>query len=56
MLYEIHISNRGDAQADVTYQFRFTTMVRNPNTFLYNTGPITLDQRHRPGTARSSTR
>ncbi|EAP98943.1 hypothetical protein JNB_02205 [Janibacter sp. HTCC2649] len=40
VLYEIHISNRGDARADVTYQFRFTTTVRNDNTFLYNTGPI----------------
>jgi hypothetical protein len=41
VLYEIHVSNRGDAQADVTYQFRFHTIIRNPNTFLYNTGPIT---------------
>ncbi len=40
VLYEIHVSNRGDAHADVTYQFRFTTKVRNDNTFLYNTGPI----------------
>jgi hypothetical protein len=40
VLYEIKISNRGDAKADVVYQFRFTTQVRNPNTFLYNTGPI----------------
>src|SRR5680860_508182 len=41
VLYEIHVSNRGDARADVTYQFRFHTEIRNPNTFLYNTGPIT---------------
>jgi hypothetical protein len=41
VLYEIHISNRGDAQADVTYQFRFDTKIRNNNTFLYNTGQIT---------------
>lgn len=40
VLYEIHVSNGGTAQADITYQFRFTTQVRNPNTFLYNTGPI----------------
>lgn len=40
-LYEIHIDNTGDAIEDITYQFRFTTTVRNPNTFLYNTGPIT---------------
>ena len=41
VLYEIHISNGGDAKADVTYQFRFPTKIRNPKTFLYNTGPIT---------------
>ncbi|SDO62757.1 protein of unknown function [Pedococcus dokdonensis] len=40
VLYEIHVSNRGDARADVTYQFRFATTVRNDSTFLYNTGPI----------------
>jgi hypothetical protein len=40
VLYEIHVSNRGDAVADVTYQFRFSTQVRNRTTFLYNTGPI----------------
>ena len=41
VLYEIHIDNNGDAKADITYQFRFNTQTRNPNTFLYNTGPIT---------------
>src|SRR5579872_829450 len=41
VLYEIHIDNDGDALADVTFQFRFQTVVHNPNTFLYNTGPIT---------------
>ena len=41
VLYEIHVSNAGDAKADVTYQFRFQTKIRNPKTFLYNTGPIT---------------
>src|ERR1700749_5086802 len=40
VLYEIHVDNNGDGRADVTYQFRFTTEVRNENTFLYNTGPI----------------
>lgn len=40
-LYEIHIDNNGDAVEDITYQFRFTTSQRHPNTFLYNTGPIT---------------
>src|ERR1700748_2090404 len=41
VLYEIHISNSGTARPDITYQFRFRTEVRNENTFLYNTGPIT---------------
>lgn len=40
VLYEFKIDNNGDAVEDVTYQFRFTTQLRNPNTFLYNTGPI----------------
>jgi Domain of unknown function (DUF4331) len=40
VLYQIYVDNDGDAEPDVTYQFRFTTRVRNPNTFLYNTGPI----------------
>jgi Domain of unknown function (DUF4331) len=40
VLYEIHIDNNGDGWADVTYQFRFTSQITNPNTFLYNTGPI----------------
>lgn len=41
VLYEIHVSNRGSAQSDVTYQFRFHTEIRSATTFLYNTGPIT---------------
>lgn len=40
VLYEIHINNSGDASPDVTYQFRFTTEVADPDTFLYNVGPI----------------
>jgi hypothetical protein len=40
VLYEIHISNSGDARADITYSFRFHTVVFNKNTFLYNTGQI----------------
>ena len=40
VLYEIHVDNDGDALEDLTYQFRFKTGLRNPNTFLYNTGPI----------------
>jgi Domain of unknown function (DUF4331) len=38
--YEIHIDNNGDGQPDVTYRFQFQTQLRNPGTFLYNTGPI----------------
>jgi hypothetical protein len=41
VLYEIMVDNNGDAVEDVTFQFRFRTEVRNPDTFLYNTGPIT---------------
>lgn len=40
VLYEIHVSNAGTSEADVTFQFRFRTEIRNPDTFLYNTGPI----------------
>ena len=41
VLYEIHVDNNGDAEEEITYQFRFHTETRNPDTFLYNTGPIT---------------
>ena len=41
VLYEIHVDNTGDAQPDITYQFRFQTVLGDPDTFLYNTGPIT---------------
>src|SRR5579885_652849 len=40
VLYEILIDNDADGSEEITYQFRFTTQVANPNTFLYNTGPI----------------
>jgi hypothetical protein len=40
VLYEIHIDNSGDGHADITYQFRFETRLRDKETFLYNTGPI----------------
>jgi hypothetical protein len=41
VLYEIHVDNNGDAEPDVTYQFRFRTELADRDTFLYNTGPIT---------------
>lgn len=40
VLYEIHVANSGKGKPDVTYQFKFRTEIRNPKTFLYNTGPI----------------
>ena len=40
VLYEIKIDNTGDGKDDLGYQFSFSTKTRNPNTFLYNTGPI----------------
>jgi hypothetical protein len=39
--YDINVDTDGDGYADITYRFSFTTQLRNPNTFLYNTGPIT---------------
>ena len=40
VLYQLHIDNDGDGVANVKYLFEFFTEVRNPGTFLYNTGPI----------------
>jgi hypothetical protein len=40
VLYEIKIDNNGDGAPEIIYEFRFNTVVKNPNTFLYNTGPI----------------
>ena len=39
--YDINISNDGGTNADITYRWTFTTHFRNPDTFLYNTGPVT---------------
>jgi hypothetical protein len=39
--YEINIDNNGNAIDNIVYEFRFTSDVRDPKTFLYNTGPIT---------------
>ncbi|WP_375486758.1 DUF4331 domain-containing protein [uncultured Jatrophihabitans sp.] len=47
VLYEIHVDNNGDAKADITYQFRFTTETTIADTFLYNVGPIeSLDSKN----------
>jgi hypothetical protein len=40
VLYQLKVSNDGDPAAEIVYNFRFTTQTRNPDTFLYNTGPI----------------
>ncbi|MET0145361.1 MAG: DUF4331 domain-containing protein [Ilumatobacteraceae bacterium] len=40
VLYEINVDNDGDGKADVQYQFTFKTTVVDPDSFLYNTGPI----------------
>ena len=40
VLYRINVDNDGDGKPDVVYEFRFNTSIRNPDTFLYNTGPI----------------
>ncbi len=40
VLYEINIDNNGDAKEDITYQFDFSSSIKNGNTFLYNTGGI----------------
>lgn len=41
VLYDINIDNDGDGRAEIVYQFSFRTTVQNPETFLYDTGPIT---------------
>src|SRR6202040_1613571 len=40
VLYSIYIDNHGDGHPDIAYEFRCQTKIGNPNTFLYNTGPI----------------
>jgi hypothetical protein len=39
--YAFKIDNDGDARADITYTWVFSSHYRNPNTFLYNTGQVT---------------
>jgi hypothetical protein len=39
--YDIKISNDGDALPETVYRWTFRDHYRNPNTFLYNTGPVT---------------
>ncbi len=41
VLYSINIDNDGDGKPEISYVFRFNTKLRDPDTFLYNVGPIT---------------
>ncbi|MFN8665011.1 MAG: DUF4331 domain-containing protein [Thermomicrobiales bacterium] len=38
--YRINIDNNGDAVEDIFYQWTFDTEIANPNSFLYQSGPI----------------
>jgi hypothetical protein len=40
VLYQIKLDTNGDGTDDTVYSFRFKTETRNPETFLYNLGPI----------------
>jgi hypothetical protein len=39
--YDFYIDNDGDALEDVTYRIVFKTHIKNEDTFLYTTGPVT---------------
>jgi hypothetical protein len=39
--YDVNIDNDADARPDLVYEWVFSNHYRNPNTFLYNTGPVT---------------
>jgi hypothetical protein len=39
--YALHIDNDSDGVPDISLYFDFTSAITDPNTFLYNTGPIT---------------
>jgi hypothetical protein len=38
--YRINIDNNGDAIEDIFYQWDFNTQIVNPNSFLYQSGPM----------------
>jgi hypothetical protein len=40
VLYEIHVDNDSDVEEEITFQFRFRTITKDPNTFLYNTDTV----------------
>jgi len=41
VLYTVDVDNDGDSVDEIEYQFRFHTVVKNPKTYLFNTGPVT---------------
>jgi hypothetical protein len=41
VMYSLYVDNDGDGKPEISYVFQFQNRMRNPNTFLYNTGPIT---------------
>lgn len=49
--YACHVDNNGDANTDVSYYFDFETQFTDPDSFLYNVGPIDAangaNQQHR---------
>jgi len=47
--YEINIDNNGDAIVDVIFRFEFQTRTVDPNSFLYNVGPMSYDPTPTPG-------
>jgi hypothetical protein len=44
VLHKIYIDNNGDAVEDITYEFRFTTLLNNPDNYLYADGVIDSPQ------------
>ena len=40
LLYDINVDNDGDAVPDFTYTLNSKSIIQNPTSFLYNTGPI----------------
>jgi Domain of unknown function (DUF4331) len=41
VVYDINIDTEGKGEPNISYQFRFSSQLDDPDTFLYNTGPIT---------------
>jgi hypothetical protein len=38
--YDLNVDSDGDSQPEQTFRFHFKNQTKNPNTFLYNTGPV----------------